>query len=206
MTRDLTAGMLAEVQAPVMQPCVLFEGEFEGGTVRLWSGLGDLTWNSVVWTGAGNLLGVSAVEETTAVVANGVTVSLSGIPVEFRSAAIDGARQGKPGRLWLGALDASGALVVDPYLLFAGRLDVPEINFGGETFEITITYESRLIDLTRPREWRYTHEAQQVLFPGDLGFEFVTTIQDRAVWWGQSAPKSSPAPTPPASPRPGLFR
>lgn len=188
MTRDLTAGMLAEVTAQVMRPCVLFEGEFEGGTVRLWSGLGDLTWNGEVWTGAGNLLGVSAVEETTAVVANGVTVSLSGIPVEFRSAAIEGARQGKPGRLWLGALDASGALVADPYLLFAGRLDVPEITFGGETFEITITYESRLIDLTRPREWRYTHEAQQVLFPGDLGFEFVTTIQDKAVWWGQRQP------------------
>jgi hypothetical protein len=185
MTRDLTSGLLTEVTAQVMQPCILFEGEFEGGTVRLWSGLGDLTWNSVIWTGAGNLLGVSAVEETTAVVANGITVSLSGIPVEWRSAAIDGARQGKPGRVWFGALDAAGALVADPYMLFAGRLDVPEITFGGETFAITITYESRLIDLTRPREWRYTHESQQILFPGDKGLEYVTTIQDKAVAWGQ---------------------
>lgn len=191
MSRDLTAGMLAEVQAQLVRPCIFFEGEFEGGTVRLWSGLGDITWNDVVWTGAGNLLGVSAVEETTAVVANGVTVSLTGIPVEFRSAAIDGARQGKPGRIWFGAIDASGALVSDPYMLFAGRLDVPEITFGGETFAITITYESRLIDLTRPREWRYTHESQQVLFPGDKGFEFVTSIQDQAVWWGQEAPRGS---------------
>lgn len=185
MSRDLTSGMLSEVTAQLMRPCVLFEGEFEGGTVRLWSGLGDLTWSGVVWTGAGNLLGFTAVEETTAVVANGVTVSLSGVPVEFRSAAIDGARQGKPGRLWLGALTEAGALVPSPFGYFTGKLDVPEITFGGETFEITITYESRLIDLTRPREWRYTHEAQQALFPGDPGFEFVTTIQDQAVWWGQ---------------------
>jgi hypothetical protein len=184
MTRDLTAGMLTEVQAQVMRPCIFFEGDFEGGTVRLWTGLGDLTWNSLVWTGAGNLLGLSAVEETTAVVANGITVSLTGIPVEYRSAAIDGARQGKAGRVWFGAISA-GALVADPYLLFAGRLDVPEITFGGETFTITITYESRLIDLTRPREWRYTHESQKVLYPGDKGFEFVTVIQEQTPWWGQ---------------------
>lgn len=190
MTRDLTSAMLAEVTAQLVRPCILFEGEFEGGTVRLWSGLVDLTWNAVVWTGAGQLLGVSAVEETTNVVANGVTVSLSGIPVEFRSAAIDGARQGKPGRVWLGSLDASGALIADPYMLFAGRLDVPEITFGSDTFTITISYESRLIDLTVPREFRYTHESQQALYPGDMGFEFVTTIQDQAIWWGQETPKS----------------
>ncbi len=189
MTRDLTAAMLAEVTAQLVRPCVLFEGEFEGGTVRLWSGYGEITWGGEVWTGAGHLLGVSAVEETTAVVANGVTVSLSGIPVEFRSAAIDGARQGKPGRIWIGSLDEAGALIADPYLLFAGRLDVPEIAFGGETFAITISYESRLIDLTVPREWRYTHESQQVLFPGDMGFEFVTTIQEQSIWWGQNPPR-----------------
>ena len=40
---------------------------------------------------------------------------------------------------------------------------------------------SWLIDLTVARTWRYTHENQQVLYPGDLGFEYVTSIQDRAI-------------------------
>jgi hypothetical protein len=42
-----------------------------------------------------------------------------------------------------------------------------------------------LIDLTVPRTWRYTHESQQALFSGDLGFEYVTAIQDREITWGR---------------------
>jgi hypothetical protein len=75
-------------------------------------------------------------------------------------------------------------LVSDPVLAFGGRLDVPEIVDGAETCTITITYESRLIDLQTPRELRYTHESQQILFPGDRAFEYVTSIQDRELRWG----------------------
>lgn len=75
-------------------------------------------------------------------------------------------------------------LVSDPVLAFAGRLDVPEIHDGEETCTCTITYESRLIDLTTPRELRYTHESQQVLFPDDDAFEYVTSIQDKELQWG----------------------
>jgi hypothetical protein len=42
-----------------------------------------------------------------------------------------------------------------------------------------------MIDLGTPRNWRYTHENQQVLHPGDRGFEHVTAIQDREVTWGR---------------------
>ena len=74
---------------------------------------------------------------------------------------------------------------IDPVQAFSGRLDVPEIKDDADTCTITISYESRLIDLTVARTWRYTHESQQVLFPGDLGFEYVTTIQDREITWGR---------------------
>ena len=83
-----------------------------------------------------------------------------------------------------GAIDSSGALVVDPYTTFQGRLDVPEIVDGGDDCTIQISYESRLIDLERARERRYTHEDQQIDSPGDKGFEFVTLIQDQTVVWG----------------------
>lgn len=184
MSRDLTAGVLAAIQAADVSPILLFEGEFADGTVRLWTGVGDLTWNSQTWNGAGSLIGMAAVEETDRVEARGVTVSLSGVPTELVSAAIDGARQGLPGRVWLGFLDAAGAVIADPVQVYTGRLDVPEIADGADTCTVALTYEGRLIDMTRPREFRYTDESQQVLYPGDRGFEYVAAIQGREITWG----------------------
>jgi hypothetical protein len=69
-------------------------------------------------------------------------------------------------------------------MAFAGRLDVPTIMDGAERCEIQITYESRLIDLNRAREWRYTHESQQQISPGDRGFEYVAGLQEREIRWG----------------------
>ena len=96
-----------------------------------------------------------------------------------------GAVAAMTGSVWLGLLAENGSIIADPVQAFSGRLDVPEIKDDADTCTITISYESRLIDLTVARTWRYTHESQQVLFPGDLGFEYVTAIQDREITWGR---------------------
>jgi hypothetical protein len=118
-------------------------------------------------------------------VAGGTAVSLSGVPLDLVQMAIEEARQGLPGRIWLGLLTEDGSIIADPVQAFSGRLDVPEIKDDADTCMITISYESRLIDLTVARTWRYTHESQQVLFQGDLGFEYVTAIQNREITWGR---------------------
>jgi hypothetical protein len=64
---------------------------------------------------------------------------------------------------------------------------------GAERCEIQITYESRLIDLNRAREWRYTHESQQQISPGDLGFEYVAGLQEREIRWGMGQSRAGQA-------------
>lgn len=184
MSRDVTPGFAAALSEPSLRPIALFEGEFASGWVRLWSGLGELAWDGHSWTGMGSLLSIGALEETSDVVASGTLISLSGVPLEMVGIAIEEARQGKPGRVWLGLLDETFHVIADPVQAFQGRLDVPEITDNAKSCTLTISYESRLIDLNTPRTWRYTHESQQVLFRGDLGFEYVTAIQDREVTWG----------------------
>jgi len=153
--------------------------------VRIWTGSHDITWDDKLWTGAGALIGLGALEETSDVVASGTSVSLSGVPLDLISLAIEEARQGSPGRIWLALLTPAREVIGNPVQAFSGRLDVPEISEDGSTCTITISYESRLIDLNTPRNWRYTHESQQILFPGDRGFEHVTAIQDREITWGR---------------------
>jgi hypothetical protein len=183
--RNMTPELEAALIAADARPALFFEGQFATGVVRLWTGLGDVVWGGQTWTGAGNLVGFSGIEEGSDIVARGASVTLSGVPASLVSLAISDAQQGLPGRCWVGLLAPDATIIVDPVLAFAGRLDVPTITDGVETCTITITYESRLIDLNRPRELRYTDEAQQQLYPGDRGFEYVTTIQDKELRWGR---------------------
>jgi len=108
--RDLTDLMVAEVQAPVLRPILLYEGEFadpdtEVATyLRLWTGYGNLSWDSKTWTGAGHLLSLSPFSENTELRAEGFSVGLSGQTAEMVSRALQEVRQGKPGKIWLGML------------------------------------------------------------------------------------------------------
>ena len=184
--RDLTSGVQTAIAADQVSPILFFQGEFASGTVRVWSGIGDLSWNSVTWTGVGSLGGISAIQESEDVQANGVTVTLSGIPSDLISLTLDDAVQGKTGKVYFGFLDASGAVIADPILMFEGRLDIPSIQEDGETSVIQITYESRLIELQKAKQSLYTHEEQKTRFAGDLGFEYVPSLQDLNITWGKA--------------------
>lgn len=153
MSRGLSAGMLSQVAASNVNPILLFYGEFASGTVRMWSGLGDLSFDSQTWLGAGSLVQVSNVEETSEIKASGVVVTFNGIPADLLSLVLSDVKQGALGKIYLGFL-SSGTVVATPWLIFEGRIDTPIINEEAETCSIAITYESRLIDLSRPRTAR----------------------------------------------------
>lgn len=184
MARALTAGVISAITAGTVRPVLFFEGGYASGTLRLWSGLGDFSWNGQTWTGVGQMLGISPVEEVSDIRAASFAVSLAGDASAILSLNLGQARQGLPGQVWIGCFDGAGALIADPFLSFAGRFDVPDILDEGERATIQARYESRLIDLDRTRERRYTDEDQRIDYPADPGFEFVTLLQDKNVIWG----------------------
>ena len=185
MSRQLSTAFNAALADPNVSPILFFEGEFASGFVRFWTGIGSVTWAGQEWTGGGNLLSVTPMEEVSGVVAAGATISLSGVPVGLVQIAIDEARQGMPGRAWFGLLTPEGAIIADPAQMFAGRLDVPSIAADGQTVTITVSYENRLIDMDRPREFRYTDQSQRTMHPADAGFSFVTSLQEAEIVWGR---------------------
>ena len=187
MSRDLTAEMSAAIVETVVRPVLLVEGEFAGGTLNIWTGAGDLSWDSKTWSGVGDLLGITEVEETDEIKAGGVTFTLSSVTTAKIILALDEMQRGLPGRVWLALLDAAGAVVADPKILFRGRLDTCVVSDGGETSTISLTYEHELIDLERPREVRYTDQEQKRRFAGDRGLENITALQDAQVPWGFKA-------------------
>lgn len=198
MSRGLTTAIGAEFAKQKLAPLLFVEIEFVSGWVRLWSGSGSIVWNSKTWYGVvlpnGTVIGgISQLQEVTDGSAQAAALSLSGIPSTAVQQVLNECRQSNQANIFLGAADqTTGAVLADPYTAWSGYTDVPTISDTGDTCTVTISVESRLVDLQRSREWRYTHEDQQLFSPGDLGFEFVGALQNLSVNWGKGWPVFPP--------------
>lgn len=185
MARDLTSAMVDAVTGQVIRPIVFFEGVFASGTLNMFSGIGAIDWDGKTWTGGGDMIGVSPISETANIEARGVSVSLNGFDSAHVSLALQDLRQGKSGKIWLGFLDDSDAIIADPKLAFSGRLDTAQLDDSGDTASIMVIYESRLIDLRRPRTRRYTDAEQRARNPADGSMRFVESLIDAEIIWGR---------------------
>ena len=182
--RTLSSDMVTEVTTAQLCPILLASLSFST-PVYLWTGYGSLVYNSTTYLGLGTLGTISPVEETTDLAARGITMKLSGVPTANVSLALTEDYQGRECAILFGALSpTAGTLISSPVTVFSGRMDVMQVSDDGQTAEIIMTAESRLMDFKRPREVRYTDEEQQNLFAGDLGLEFVNDIQEKAIYWG----------------------
>ena len=212
MTRDLTTAAQDASQAGVVRPVMLVELDFPSGFVRVNStdrtialDPGGSPSQEEDFLGVGRLGGVSTVGESSELQASGVKLSLSGIPPAHIAAAFERA-QGRPGRIWLGFLDESYRLVVDPVLVFSGLIDETTIDLGALA-KVTLSVENRMIAWERPKVRRYTNEDQQQRFADDKFFEFVNPTVEKELLWGVGSTNqvlrstsrgaaTSPGPTP----------
>jgi len=183
--RSLSANMVTEVSASQLSPIILASLSFTT-PVSLWSGYGTITYAGTGYLGIGTLGTISPVEETTDLAARGITMQLSGVPTAMIAVALSENYQGKACSVMFGALDSSGALVSTPITIFSGRMDVMSINDDGQNATIGMTAENKLVDFRRPREVRYTDEEQKNLYSGDKGLEFVNSIQEKEIYWGNA--------------------
>lgn len=192
MSRGLSSANLTEIAAARMRPAFFAEFDFAGGVVRFWSGKGSFDLDGDTYTGLGMLGPVGGLRETTQLEATSLSFSLSGIPSALTSAVLSEVNRGRSVKLWLGFLnEARTALVDDPILRFAGRMDRLRITEDGGASTITIPAESMLALLTRPRPYRLSHEEQQRRFTGDLGLQYLAQTGTKIIYFGTEEP---PAP------------
>ena len=183
MSRNLTSAVQTQLAASELEPFLAVKLNFDSGDLRLWTGYGDITVDGETYTGGGHLLNISQIEETVEIAARGMTMSLNGVDSSLISLALSENYQTRSAKVYLGVL-SSGSVVASPYQLFDGRMDVLTIDDSGETATITLTAESRLIDLERPRLRRYTAEDQKLKHPNDTGLDFVASLQEKEIAWG----------------------
>lgn len=192
--------MQSAVTADLVRPIILVQCAFDSGNLNLWNGVGNLTVSSVDYVGAGTLLNIGQIEETSELQANGITVTLSGITDPLLEKARDEDYQGRELKVLLGAMDASNGVISTPVNVFSGFMDTMVINDSSETATIQIAVENRLIEFERTRVRRYTAEDQLIDFPNDKGLEFVADMAEKEIVWGRSGVVSGGGGRPNADP------
>jgi|TARA_B100000287_G_scaffold193311_1_gene182497 hypothetical protein len=160
--------------------------------LNLWSGYGEITYDGITYIGAGEFGQISEIKQEEQIKANGINLSLSGIPNDLIASALYEEYQNRTAKVLFGVL-TDGVLVQNPYTLFIGKMDVMTIQQAGETSSISLTVENSLIDLKRTRRLLYTDEDQKALHSGDASLRFVEALQNKEVLWG--VPYSNVPPT-----------
>ena len=189
MARDITTAFKNAIEGAVVKPIIGIELEFSDGTLRFWNGYGNLTMtaggSSKVFAGAGDMLGVSEIEESSTLSMSGVTLTLAGIKSSIIATALGANYTNRKGAIYLGLFDTSNNVIADVYTIFKGNMDVMNIQEGADTCVITLKLESRLITFEKSSNRMYTLEDQKIDFPNDIGFEFIPDLQDKEITWGK---------------------
>ena len=211
-TRDLTTTLTNALDDEVVQPFFAVELLFDSAPIRLWTGTGDATIDGNTYIGTGNLLDISAVEETSEIAVRGATITLTGMNSEVISLALQSPYQGRVCNLYFGIrrFNAGSALWIlhdgfwrdekvwaddqawndgDVYFalteLFSGYMDEMNISEGPEFGTIELLVENKLIDLKRARVRRFSSGYQKSVYPNDKGLDFVEDLQDKEIVWGR---------------------
>ena len=166
---------------------IAVKAEFASGDVRVWSGVDDLTINSETYTGAGDLLAIGEIEEDIDLSSKGISISLSGMDTTVLNIALTESYQNRFVTIFLGYVMGGTNEVAGVVTLFKGRITTLTVNDNPAGATISIDAESRLIDLERPSNLRYTKESQNFLHSGDTGFNRIASIQDKEIIWGKSS-------------------
>lgn len=205
--RDIATSFAEAFAAPRVQPALMGEFFFDEQTIGVWTGLGDLEYNGLIYTGLGNLIGISPIEENQGTEAKGIVVSLNGISPTLISLALAERCRGRRMHIYLASVESKSKILLEDesggikledgsgYILlqnqltnqaervFAGLMDVMEISDNGETADIRLSVENILIVGQRAKLRRYTSEDQKRIYPDDEGLDFINRLQDKEIVW-----------------------
>jgi hypothetical protein len=160
----------------------------EYGPVRFWTGYGDRVIEGDTYLGSGTLMSVGDVETVADMSAPAITITLSGIPGNLISLALQEPYQRRECRIYFGAIinDAGDHSVFTAYV---GKLNKMTIEDSAETGTIAVLVDSLLIEADKAAGWRYTSESHKSRLGNstDTFFDYVAAIQDAEIVWGRKS-------------------
>ena len=180
-----TGDMITALTTTNVRAEYILDVDFDSEPFQIWTGVQDVIIGTSTYSAAGTFQGISSLEETSELRAVGAQVSISGIPAAYITLALTESFRNRYMTLKLACVHSSdNSIVSDPITLFKGKMDVPTIMEQEDTAIMSISAESKLIDLTRVKRLLFTHEDQQLVSSGDDALEYVSELANIEMTWG----------------------
>ncbi len=176
MARTVPEDILTALTQREVEPFYAIEIDLDSGPLRLWTGRGERTIGGEVYTGGGSFIGIEGLEDVADLAAKQITLTLSGITSEVVALALTEPYQRRQVRVFWGV-----RTVTDVVEVFAGSLNQMVIEHSLESGSITVTVDSKLVELEKASNYRYTSESHKARHPNDTFFDFVAAIQDKQI-------------------------
>ena len=180
--RDIDSTLADVLSGKIADVALFAEMVFDSGTLHMWTGIGNITWDFKTFIGGGNLVGVSSFQETQELQARGLELSLSGIPEEQIAVALTENTRGRPFKMWLASVQ-NGVVIGTPYRIFTGIMDSLAMKDTGRDATLVLKVESSVIIGQRNKVRRYTAEDQSKYYPSDTGLKGINSLIDKGVTW-----------------------
>lgn len=188
MNRGMTVAFAARLAADVSVVCHLLEVDLDSGTQYITDAYRPIDWLGNTYQALGHFLQFDKIEETAQLQVNDTTIQLSAVDRAYLATFLSENYINRRARIYLALLDASFALVVDPVKVLEGRLDNPVCNDDPDasTSTLSVRVINQWTDWERTTGRRTNQSLQAYYFPGDLGFNNVSTA-DHKVTWGRAS-------------------
>ena len=157
------------------------EMDHPASVVRVWTGWGAASWQGHDWLGVGALGSIGEIADTKETVAHDLSLGISGIDPAMITLR-DGQLRGRPMTLWVRWLDqATGAWFTDSAILFQGVMDTVTSQEQGGKASMALVCRSPLFNWSEAPHVYYSNEEQQLLHPGDTGFDRMADIPTKTL-------------------------
>jgi len=172
---------------------ILIDVQLSGYTIRFNAASGAVGWAGHTYNNTdavyGTLTSISEIEDGIGDEAPSFSFTIA--PPSAAAAAELSAptNQGSPVYVWLVGIDpVTGLIIPDPYLLYFGAINQPQLNVDRGVFEVEIDCSSAFDLLLEEDEGARLSDAfHESNWPGEYGFVNVTGIE-RDIYWGLATP------------------
>lgn len=183
MSRELTSGQLAAAAGRHRQVAPLVEFHFASGVLNVTLAPWNIPVGATTYLALSPLATVRTLSEAIDSM-EGMEFGMSGLDPGIIEIASSEPYRGRLVKLLKAYLDAETNQVIDaPRLQWLGRIRAIATSEKSDTATVTIQAEHYDIELQRAAPLRLNSADQQMLFPGDLGCEFVESLTEKTIVW-----------------------
>lgn len=173
-----------EVDAADQNVALLLDVDLVAGTEYLWSGIGDISYGGNTYTGVGDLGDIDKIPEGVDKSDQGVELTLNYLDDTLRNMFVTTDQADRGVTIYVAVIDPDTFTVTSAYAYFVGFIDSVRIKDSGKSGALIVRVASELALYQRSHAYFLTDSHQQDLYPGDLGLEFSSEM-DQPISWGR---------------------